>query len=72
MNNMKINKMELFPKHQAELLSALKARFEKSLNRHKGLDWAKVQARLEANTDKLWSLQKMARTAGEPVKNSPA
>jgi hypothetical protein len=44
----------------------LKARFEKNLNRHKGLDWAKVQARLEANAEKLWSLNEMERTGGEP------
>ena len=59
-------KKELSPKHREELLSALKARFEKNLNRHKGLDWAKVQARLEANAEKLWSLQEMERTGGEP------
>ena len=49
-----------------ELLRALKARFEKHLNRHKGLDWAKVQARLEAKADKLWSLNEMERTGGDP------
>jgi Protein of unknown function (DUF4256) len=49
-----------------ELLKASKARFEKYLNRHKGLDWAKVQARLEARPDKLWSLNDMERTGGEP------
>jgi len=49
-----------------ELLKALKARFEKNMNRHKGLDWAKVQARLEDNTKKLWSLNEMERTGGEP------
>ena len=66
MNNMKSNKKELSPKQREELLSALKDRFEKNLNRHKGLDWAKVQARLEANAEKLWSLQEMERTGGEP------
>ena len=66
MNNMKSNKRELSPKQREELLTALKARFEKNLNRHKGLDWAKVQARLEANAEKLWSLQEMERTGGEP------
>src|SRR5882672_2081563 len=66
MNNMKSNKKELSPKQREELLSALKDRFEKNLNRHKGLDWAKVQARLEANTEKLWSLHEMERTGGEP------
>src|SRR5690349_2492487 len=49
-----------------ELLKALKARFEKNMNRHKGLDWAKVQAKLEANAEKLWSLSEMERTGGEP------
>ena len=49
-----------------ELLRALKARFEKNMNRHKGLDWTKVQARLEANTEKLWALNEMERTGGEP------
>jgi hypothetical protein len=48
------------------LLRALKARFEKNMNRHKGLEWAKVQAKLEANTEKLWSLNEMERTGGEP------
>jgi len=59
-------KKELSPKQREELLKALKDRFEKNLNRHKGLDWAKVQARLEANPEKLWSLQEMERTGGEP------
>jgi hypothetical protein len=66
MNNMKSNKKELSPKQREELLTELKARFEKNLNRHKGLDWAKVQARLEANAKKLWSLNEMERTGGEP------
>jgi Protein of unknown function (DUF4256) len=48
------------------LLKALKTRFEKNMNRHKGLEWVKVQARLEANTEKLWSLNEMERTGGEP------
>ena len=60
------NKKELSPKQREELLTALKARFVKNLNRHKGLDWAKVQARLEANAEKLWSLHEMERTGGEP------
>jgi hypothetical protein len=66
MNNTKSNKKELSPKQREELLTTLKARFEKNLNRHKGLDWAKVQAKLEANADKLWSLNEMERTGGEP------
>ncbi|NUO80391.1 DUF4256 domain-containing protein [candidate division KSB1 bacterium] len=53
-------------KQREELLSALPARFEKNMNRHKGLEWAKVQARLEANPEKLWSLNEMERTGGEP------
>src|SRR5262245_25336975 len=57
---------ELSPKQHEELLKALKTRFEKNLNRHKGLEWAKVQARLEANPEKLWSLNEMERTGGEP------
>ena len=49
-----------------ELLGVLKARFEKNMNRHKGLEWAKVQAKLEASSKKLWSLSEMERTGGEP------
>src|SRR6266480_3240097 len=59
-------KKELPPEQREELLSALKARFEKNMNRHKGLEWAKVQAKLEANPKKLWSLSEMERTGGEP------
>ena len=59
-------KKELSPKQREELLGALKARFEKNTNRHKGLDWVKVQARLEANPEELWSLNEMERTGGEP------
>ena len=60
------NNKELSPEQREELLRALKARFEKNMNRHKGLEWAKVQAKLEANTEKLWSLNEMERTGGEP------
>ena len=60
------NKKEISPAQCEELLGALKARFEKNMNRHKGLDWAKVQPRLEGNTEKLWSLHEMERTGGEP------
>ena len=49
-----------------ELLGALQARFEKNMNRHKGLGWAEVQAKLDANTERLWSLSEMERTGGEP------
>ena len=62
----KKNQKALSPKHREELLRTLKARFEKNMNRHKGLEWAKVQAKLEANTEKLWSLNEMERTGGEP------
>ena len=65
-SNKTSNKKELSPEQREELLRALKARFEKDMNRHKGLEWAKVQAKLEANTDKLWSLNEMERTGGEP------
>jgi hypothetical protein len=57
---------KLSPAQCEELLEALKARFEKNMNRHQGLQWAKVQARLEANPEKLWSVSEMERTGGEP------
>ena len=67
------NKKELSPEQREELLRGLKGRFEKNMNRHKGLEWAKVQAKMEAclsgrqaNTEKLWSLNEMERTGGEP------
>jgi len=53
-------------KQREELLRILKARFEKNMNRHKGLEWTKVQAKLEASAEKLWSLNEMERTGGEP------
>ena len=59
-------KKELSPKQREELLGVLQARFEKNLKRHAKLDWAKVQARLEANPEKHWSLGEMERTGGEP------
>src|SRR5687768_17436219 len=61
----KANK-DLSPKQREELLSTLKSRFEKNMNRHKGLEWAKVQAKLEANPEKLWSLNEMEGSGGEP------
>lgn len=61
-----MSKKELSPEQREELLGALKVRFEKNMNRHQDLEWAKVQAKLEANTEKLWSLGEMERTAGEP------
>ena len=66
MSKVKSTKQKLSPEQRDELLTALKARFEKNMNRHKGLEWAKVQAKLEANTEKLWSLNEMERTGGEP------
>jgi len=66
MNTRNGNKKRLPPEQREELLIALKARFEKNMNRHKGLVWAKVQAKLEANAEKLWSLHEMERTGGEP------
>jgi len=65
MNTMKSTKTELSPKQHDELLAALKARFEKNMGRHQGLDWAKVQSRI-CGTDKLWPLAEMERTGGEP------
>lgn len=59
-------KKELSPEQRKELLEVLKARFEKNMNRHKGLEWPKVQAKLEANPAKLWSLGEMETTGGEP------
>ena len=60
------NKKEFSVEQREELLKALKDRFEKHMNRHKGLEWAKVQAKLEADTETLWSLHEMERTGGEP------
>ena len=60
------SKKKLSSEQREELFKALKARFEKNMNRHKGLDWAKVQAKLEANAGKLWSLNEMEDTGGEP------
>jgi hypothetical protein len=63
---MKNNKRKLSPEQSKELLQVLKARFEKNMKRHKGIEWAKVQARLEAEPGKLWSLDDMEQTGGEP------
>ncbi|HRO43136.1 MAG TPA: DUF4256 domain-containing protein [Flavipsychrobacter sp.] len=62
----KTNKKVLSSKQQTELLGILKTRFEKNMNRHKGVEWAKVQAKLEAAPEKLWSLNEMEQTGGEP------
>ncbi|HLR69715.1 DUF4256 domain-containing protein [Virgibacillus alimentarius] len=60
------NNKELSPEQGEALLRVLRARFEKNKHRHKGLTWAKVQAKLQTHTDKLWSLHEMERTGGEP------
>jgi len=59
-------KKELSTKQRQELLNILKARFEKNMHRHKGIDWPGVQSKIEANTDKLWSLNEMEKSGGEP------
>ncbi len=63
---MNSHEKELSPAQREELLGALKARFEKNPNRHKGIGWTDVQAKLEANSEKLWSLHQMESTGGEP------
>lgn len=62
----KETKKKLVKEEQSELLKTLKLRFEKNMNRHKGMDWTKLEAKLEAQPDKLWSLFEMERTGGEP------
>ena len=64
--NINSDKKAMLPEQRDALLRALKARFEKNMNRHKGLEWAKIQAKLEANAEKLWSLNEMEKTGGEP------
>jgi len=66
MKKINSNKKKLSSEQREELLRAFKARFEKNMNRHKGLEWTKVRAKLEAHTEKLWSLNEMERTGGEP------
>ena len=66
MHKAESDKKKLSSGQGEELLKTLKARFEKNMNRHKGLDWAKVQTRLKAKPDKLWSLSEMEKTGGEP------
>lgn len=63
---MKNNKKQLSPEQGIELIGTLKMRFEKNMNRHKGIEWARVQEKLEANTEKLWVLDEMEITGGEP------
>ena len=65
-NHMNNNERTLSPKQRDELFKTLRARFEKNMNRHKGLDWGKIQAKLETRNEKLWSLHEMERTGGEP------
>lgn len=62
----KNSKKELSPKEREELLDTMKARFAKNMDRHKGIEWTKVVAKLEANAEKLWSLNEMEKTGGEP------
>src|ERR1700674_4758453 len=64
--NIDSNKKDLSPEQRERLLRTLKARFEENINRHRGLEWATVQAKLEANAETLWSLNEMERTGGEP------
>jgi hypothetical protein len=66
MKNINSNKTELSPEQREELLRTLKSRFEKNMNRHKGLDWTELLAKLQADPEKLWSLNEMERTGGEP------
>jgi len=61
-----MSNVTLSGKQRDELLRALKARFEKNMKRHQGLEWARVEAKLEAHAEKLWSLNEMERTGGEP------
>ncbi|HET9746000.1 MAG TPA: DUF4256 domain-containing protein [Chitinophagaceae bacterium] len=66
MTNIKTNKKKLSTEQTKELLGILRSRFEKNMNRHKGLEWAKVEAKLQTNPEKLWSLDDMEATGGEP------
>lgn len=66
MGKTRISRTALSADQRNRLLKALRSRFEANMNRHRGLEWAKIQARLEARTDKLWSLSEMERTGGEP------
>jgi len=66
MSNIKSNKKDLSPQQSSALLASLKDRFEKNKNRHKGLEWAAIQTKLEASIEKIWSLNQMEITGGEP------
>jgi hypothetical protein len=63
---MKVKRERLSPEQREKILSVLKARFAKNVNRHKGIEWAKVQAKLQSSTENLWSLSEMEKTGGEP------
>lgn len=60
------NKKELTSQQREDLLRTLESRFEKNMNRHKGLEWTKVQTKLKASVEKLWTINEMERTGGEP------
>ena len=66
MNKSNTSKKKLSPEQRKDLFNILKARFEKNMHRHKGIQWAAVQAKLESNAEKLWSLHEMENTGGEP------
>jgi hypothetical protein len=66
MTKTKSKNQKLSTQQSQDLLKKLNSRFEKNMNRHKGIDWAKVHARLEANSEKLWSLNEMEESGGEP------
>jgi hypothetical protein len=66
MKNINSGKKELLPEQREELITVLKVRFEKNMDRHKGLEWDKIQLKLESNAEKLWTLNEMERTGGEP------
>jgi len=66
MSKLNNTKKKLSSEQQADILKTLKGRFEKNMNRHKGLDWAGVESKLKANGEKLWSLNEMEMTGGEP------
>ena len=63
---MNTTKKELNSEQREELLNIIQTRFDKNINRHASLEWAKIQAKLEAHPEKIWSLNEMERTGGEP------
>jgi len=66
MSKIRTIKRKLSPAHEVELMSILETRFKKNMNRHKGIEWATVEAKLKANSERLWSLNEMEKTGGEP------